>query len=578
MLNGEVLAEMSAHEGWSRYESVKVNSGVEAVVDQGIEMRLDEVGQYMPERVDESASETVAERLRRVNITDPASSDQTQIGRRLFGGDPGIRHDDFLGYYRKLYIGHVVNDEDRINSTSGGMATWILCRLLECGLIDGVIHMRHGRGGEHPLFEYGVSWTTEEVRLNAKTRYYPGEVSHVLNEVRHRNQGQRFALVGIPEVVAEVRLLGEVLPEFGELIPYTVGLLCAHQKTTKYVESMAWQLGIDPRSLEDADFRFKQEGSPADTYLTRITGRSRGRRVTRILDPHESLVANWGLGFFKSDFSDFTDDMFNETADVTLGDAWLPEYSSDFRGHNVVIVRNPVVAELLASGMASSKVILNDVDAEAVYRCQMGLIRHSHDEIGYRLWRLEKEGVPLPRTRSGVSKDIGLLRRVEQIQRMGNAVGSRDHYLRAELAGKFWKFQVYARWRVFIHRVLRVFELMEKKLGGRRRNGVDDTVPEDGLLPPGAADERREDHADPRPDAVLDDVADVGPAGELGNQVLGCLGADADDGADDAPHPSWHPSPDHAEEQGEWDERSDVRHDVPQLRRIDLGDPGRKVT
>jgi len=447
--------------GLARYRTVKVNSGVEAVLDTSLEMRLDDFGQYAPVRIGTPVP-GIDDSIRRVNITDPSADDQTKIGTRLFGADPDINHDDMIGYYRGLYIGHVVDDDERLNSTSGGLSTWILCSMLEHGVVDGVIHMRQGRGGLGPLFEYGISKTVSEVREAAKTRYYPGEVSRVLNEIRNGPAGRRFVLVGIPEVVAEVRLLSKELPEFGELVPFTVGLLCAHQKTTRYLESMAWQLGIDPRSLKDADFRFKRPGERADRYLTRITGSSGGAEVTKVLDPDKNLVANWGLGFFKSDFSDFTDDVFNETADVALGDAWLPEYSSDYRGNNVIIVRNPVVETLIREGMESGQIELKEVDVETVCRCQAGLVRHSHDELGYRLFRLVKAGITPPRTRVPPSGDIPFLRKLEQVQRMGNAGGSRWYYLRAEKSERLGVFRRFARWRVFIHRIVRVFDMLTR--------------------------------------------------------------------------------------------------------------------
>lgn len=44
--------------------------------------------------------------------------------------------------------------------------------------------------------------------------------------------------------------------------------------------------------------------------------------------------------FFKLNISDFADDVLNGTADVTLGDAWLPEYTKDYMENNILIMRN----------------------------------------------------------------------------------------------------------------------------------------------------------------------------------------------------------------------------------------------
>ncbi|MGC9322644.1 MAG: Coenzyme F420 hydrogenase/dehydrogenase, beta subunit C-terminal domain, partial [Kosmotogaceae bacterium] len=56
---------------------------------------------------------------------------------------------------------------------------------------------------------------------------------------------------------------------------------------------------------------------------------------------------NWGYGFFKYKACDYCDDVVSETADVSVGDAWLPEYVNDSGGTNVVIVRNPVIKKII---------------------------------------------------------------------------------------------------------------------------------------------------------------------------------------------------------------------------------------
>ena len=39
--------------------------------------------------------------------------------------------DDFIGYYKKLYVGHVRNDKIRSVTTSGGIITWLLNELVK---------------------------------------------------------------------------------------------------------------------------------------------------------------------------------------------------------------------------------------------------------------------------------------------------------------------------------------------------------------------------------------------------------------------------------------------------------------
>lgn len=160
-----------------------------------------------------------------MNIMDWESRDQSLLGSDLFEGQESIHRDELLGFYCGLFIGHVADPEARLNSSSGGLTTWLLCYLLKSGRIDGVIHMKHGRRRSGPLFEYGISRSVEEIRDAAKTRYYPGEVSRVLNALGDGLDAGRYVFVGIPEIVAEVRLLASVRDEYRRMIPYCLGAL-----------------------------------------------------------------------------------------------------------------------------------------------------------------------------------------------------------------------------------------------------------------------------------------------------------------------------------------------------------------
>lgn len=71
-----------------------------------------------------------------------------------------------------------------------------------------------------------------------------------------------------------------------------------------------------------------------------------------------------GLGFFKPISSNFSDDVFNETADIVVGDAWLSPYNQDSKGNNIIITRSAVIDELISQGIKDKKLRLDKVKAE----------------------------------------------------------------------------------------------------------------------------------------------------------------------------------------------------------------------
>jgi coenzyme F420-reducing hydrogenase beta subunit len=78
------------------------------------------------------------------------------------------------------------------------MVSWVLEELLRRGLVDGVAHVAavEDPQAEGKFFRYRIARTVEEIRAGAKSRYYPVELSGVLDLIRH-NPG-RYAVVGVP--------------------------------------------------------------------------------------------------------------------------------------------------------------------------------------------------------------------------------------------------------------------------------------------------------------------------------------------------------------------------------------------
>lgn len=406
-----------------------IQSGVFSAVNSKVTVALNPLGQFEA-KVDPAAlSASELEALARVSAMSNPDLDEDALGKILFGTVPGIRHERLLGYYSHIYAGYVKTGDFRATSSSGGLATWLLVQLVEKGLVDGVIHVQPSSGEDGLLFRYAISTTVAQVRAGAKSRYYPMDLSQVLRAAKEA--GGRYAVTGIPSFIMELRLLAEHDPDFKRAIAYTVGLICGHQKSTKYAEAIAWEHGIKPGSLRSVDFRKKIEGKSADEYITELKGLSGGTETTLAKEATEVFVSSWSHGFFKAKFSDFTDDLFNETADIALGDAWLPQYAGDYRGTSLVIVRNPVIAKIIDDALATGDLHLDVLSPELAVRSQPGLVRHAYDELPYRLARADRRGAWRPAKRVGASEDIPFLRKKIQDVREQIAEQSHIHYQRA---------------------------------------------------------------------------------------------------------------------------------------------------
>ena len=370
-----------------------IGSGVDDLVDEDLHTRLDEFGQY---HVD--YNDTKSDNIMKTAMNTRGSRNEDNVAEEIFSETPGIRHNDKLGYYLDLYVGYVTKNNFRKDGSSGGFVSWLASKLLESGKINGYIHVKKSEKSGI-LFEYGISRTVNEIKSGAKSRYYPAELSEVLKEVK--NKPGKYAVVGIPEIITELRLLAENDLVIKDRIKYYFGLVAGHQKTTKYAEAIAWEYGIKPGNLEDIDFRVKKESGTAIEYDMKFTGKIDGEKRTFIVRNNEPFVSSWAHGFFKARFSDFTDNTFNEVADITFGDAWLDEYVGDPMGNNILIIRNQEIANIIKNGDKDGEIEVDKVDEEVVNRSQQGLIHHTRDELPYRLHKeIKKYGwAPIKRVK-----------------------------------------------------------------------------------------------------------------------------------------------------------------------------------
>jgi coenzyme F420-reducing hydrogenase beta subunit len=310
----------------------------------------------------------------------PVARDEDDLAEALF---PDAAHSDCkVGRFETAYVGYVAEEEFRTRGSSGGMVSWVLEELLRQGLVDGVAHVsaveepqKEGR-----FFRYRISHTAEEIRAGAKSRYYPVELSDVLQNIRALPG--RYAVVGVPCFIKAIQLLRREDALLRERIAFTLGLFCGHMKSARMMESFAWQMGVSVEEIQRVEYRLKDPTRAASTYTAQLT-LTDGREVRK--DWWNLADGDWGAGFFQNSACNFCDDVVAETADISFGDAWVEPYSSDGRGTNVVVVRSRVLDKIVASAIEEGRLKLDEVDNEFIIQTQAAGFRQRREGLAYRL-------------------------------------------------------------------------------------------------------------------------------------------------------------------------------------------------
>lgn len=354
-----------------------------AVTSSPYEMTTNSIGQYEAQLDRKKNLETEVTRVcESVCPFSSTSKNEDEIGRSLYSKD--CSHNPNVGYYRNAYAGYVVEGDFRKLGSSGGFGTWLLHELFRTDRIDAVIHVQPSDTNSEKKFIYTISHSLDDIQSGSKSRYYPIELSEVVKIVRENPS--RYAIIGLPCFIKSVRLVASVDKVISDRIRYCIGLVCGGLKSIHYADSLAWQVGVTPQALDNIDFRIKDAEAAANKYSTLVS--SRAGEV--IIPTNQLFGTDWGIGAFKYKSCDFCDDVFAETADVVLGDAWLPEYVHDGSGTNVLVVRSDDIFNMVEAAIEEGRVKLDDIKIERAIASQDAGIRHRKHALSYRL-QLEKE-------------------------------------------------------------------------------------------------------------------------------------------------------------------------------------------
>lgn len=358
---------------------------------------------------------------------------ETDLGKELYGATADF--DPKIGHHLATYAGWVEESDFRSAGSSGGMGSWVLCELLGRGLVDRValVEASEPNAAGDPLFRYTVVSTPDEVRKNAKSRYHPIELSGIVRMMLDHDE--RYAVVGIPCFLKALRLLCRQQPVLRKRVAFTVGLVCGHLKSAAFGELLAWQVGIKPQELRAIDFRRKIPGERSSQYGITARGLVDGREETRFGANRDLFGSNWGLGFFKYKACEFCDDVMAELADITIGDAWLPEYEDDDRGTNVIVVRQPELLKMCREAADSGRIHLDPLSTDRVVASQAGGFRHRRDGLAYRLHLTQAVGLWHPPKRVEAAADH-LPRRRKELLRQRYRMFELSHEAFAEARAK----------------------------------------------------------------------------------------------------------------------------------------------
>ncbi|KKH48338.1 Coenzyme F420 hydrogenase/dehydrogenase, beta subunit C-terminal domain [Methanosarcina sp. 1.H.A.2.2] len=334
------------------------------------------------------------------------NENETDIGTKLYGNIDGINYLFETGYYLDSYVGYAPNF--RQSSSSGGIVTWILTTLLKNNVVDYVICVSPQHNPDQ-LFKFETFSDVNSVLNSSGSVYYPVEMSEVIQKVL--KVPGRYAVTGLPCFIKAIRLATQKNRKLRERIVFTIGLVCGQMKSKNYTKYIAAIAGNDSlKKIQSVYYRGKSPDKPASNYYYKFIDEHGSQHK---IFWNEGVSEAWVNRWFTPNACNYCDDVFAELADVTFMDAWLPEYSKDSRGTNIVLVRSPKVLNIIQEGIEKAEINVSKISVEKVIQSQAGVIELKRKQLSYRLYLAEQKGLKTPEKRVNASKDIGILKRRE---------------------------------------------------------------------------------------------------------------------------------------------------------------------
>lgn len=300
--------------------------------------------------------------------------DFEDLNHLVFGKQP---EDKLTGNFLSCHVGHSNDEEIRFNSASGGVVSQLLVFALEKGLIDGVVVTRM-RVDDPLVSESFIARSKEEIVSACGSKYCPTCVNEILQQVR-REDG-KFAVVGLPCQIHGVRKAEVQIEALRDKIVLHVGLMCSHTVSYYGTLFLLSKFGIDKREVAKLDYRGR--GWPGSLRVVLKDGRSLSFRFVKGWNAYWNVFSPF---FFTPLRCLMCPDHFNELADVSVGDAWLPEFRDKRLGEAVVVSRTGIGESLLTQMRDEGILSVRHVSPSRVKESQAFSLKFKKENLSSRL-------------------------------------------------------------------------------------------------------------------------------------------------------------------------------------------------
>ncbi|MGA2668934.1 MAG: Coenzyme F420 hydrogenase/dehydrogenase, beta subunit C-terminal domain [Ignavibacteria bacterium] len=282
------------------------------------------------------------------------------------------KNDILIGNFLDCYTGYAANESIRYSASSGGLVTQLLLFALNNGYIDGALVTRMKKSAPMEPEPF-IARTNEEIIEASKSKYCPVPANAAVKAILQSNG--RYAAVGLPCHMHGIRKIEQFNQEFKKKIVLHLGIFCGY--TPNFWAILTYLSRAKTKPEEVSSLNFRGEGWPGGIMVSRKDG-------SRLFMAQGDFYRKYFTSFFIPSRCLMCCDQTSELADLSFGDAWLPEYSSDKIGRSIIISRSEIGKQILDHAVDMKAIELAQIPVKLVKRSQMNsLYPKKHIAKGY---------------------------------------------------------------------------------------------------------------------------------------------------------------------------------------------------
>ena len=293
--------------------------------------------------------------------------------------------DDLIGNYIRFYVGHAKDNSIYQSGQSGGLITALLVFALEKGFIEGAVVTKMGKTDPlHP--KVIIAKNKEELLSATRSKYCSAPVNMIIKEILKRDG--KYAVVGLPCQIYALRKLEKLIPQLKDKIVLHMGLFCSHVLSLKVIDFLSYKAGVHKDDIVKFDYRAKEwRGWPGDVSFELRNG------TTKFLPRDCRMLTK---NFFSPWRCKMCYDHLNEFADVSFGDAWLPEVRKHRKGETIVITRTEKGENLIQKAKEEGVIEVREVSRTTLMQAQKRSIKAKKNWLEAHLYAAKLFGRDTP--------------------------------------------------------------------------------------------------------------------------------------------------------------------------------------